>query len=139
METNFRAAPTAKSPDITYLDLEDFNAPRLTPEKIIDYLNGFRPNINAQHAHEPPMSGASSKYKGVCKKKYISHGKAYYYYEAVITYNQKEYRLFRANITRKNAEKSAALAYDKAALELFGEQALTNQEYFADDFKEYKK
>lgn len=66
----------------------------------------------------------SSKYKGV-----VWH-KTHNYWQIQIQYYGKRYYLSNCE-----DEKEAALAYDKAATQLFGEYARTNQMMFPEDFE----
>lgn len=66
----------------------------------------------------------SSKYKGVSWVKRNNHWVASIRYYGKFIY-----------LSSYGNEKEAALAYDKAALQLFGEYARTNQMIYPEDFK----
>lgn len=105
-------------------------AKKVVPKRIKEFLSKAKVDTYAQARRRPPQEGQSSKYKGVHKRAY-DKGK-HVYFDSYITYAGKEYCLFRAPVATPGAEKDAARAYDKAALELWGDEALTNAEYFGD-------
>ena len=71
--------------------------------------------------HKAPQKNCASIYKGVCRRKDIDK------WRAQIGHDHK-----RMTIGCFDNEKDAARAYDEAAKKLWGEHALTNQEYFGD-------
>ena len=119
---------TAKSPDVTVLGLEDFDVgDDIVNQRIQTFLNSRPDGFHRQ----VPLKNRSSKYKGVSLKR--SNRCRYLYWQASIHYKYRTISIKLFPHTGKG-EKMAALAYDKTAKELFGGHALTNQEYFPEDF-----
>jgi hypothetical protein len=95
------------------------------PKECIDHINGdkldnrienLREATKAQNNRNVGSKGGSSKYCGVawCKSKNK--------WEAYITFNRK-----KKHLGRYSEEIDAAMAYNKAAIEMFGEFAKLNE------------
>jgi len=80
---------------------------------------------------QPPKGNGSSKYKGVLSKHTCSGGKKHSYWLAVIHPKSTKVWLGYFPYTPEG-EMEAARAYDKAAMKLWGDNALTNQQYYGD-------
>ena len=120
---------TTKSQDITVLDLEDFDAsPYETDDKLERFLENNKKTRSQQQWGKHPRTDTISKYKGVS----TTGGKKYRYWRASLSCGGKKRIWGKQFPFTERGEKDAARAYDKAAKELFGEHALTNQEYFGD-------
>lgn len=88
----------------------------INQDKLDNRIENLRPATRAQNAHNrTSYKGSSSKFKGVSWHKYRNK------YQASIRKNGKQYYLGIFD----NA-KDAARAYDKKAIELFGEFASLN-------------
>ncbi len=125
MASNKSPVATAESPDVRVLDLDDFEVTQEGQERLIGYLDANRktqPQIQ-QGQRKCWRRKTSSKYKGV------SWHKGRQKWSVFIKMNYKN-----ISIGTYEAEKEAAVAYDKAATIAFGEYARTNQVMFPEDF-----
>ena len=136
---------TTKSPDITLLDLEDFDIPK--PNFVSKYgreptLEEMREGVTGLYSSKEPIDSVRARI-GISLRRYQNRREPvcgmYSKYKGVRRGNKT--RPFRVRIAFQGTkyelgyfkdEKDAARAYDKAALKLFGEHVLTNQEYFGD-------
>ena len=97
----------------------------------VDYRKMLGVPSTCGYRHSEPAEGGTSKYKGVCRLIARSRGVAYIYWQAMINPQKKGFRLGIFPYTPEG-EKDAARAYDKAAIKLWGDNALTNQQYYGD-------
>ena len=117
---------TTKSATFTPVDINIGECVRLVEFMYGSFIYPFpRRTRKAALRGQRPSRRGTSKYKGVSIRRDINR------WLAMITLNDKNYFL-----GHYDDEKQAALAYDKAALLNFGDDALTNQMYFPEDFKE---
>ena len=82
------------------------------------------PQCSTGSRYGRPFQNVSSKYKGV------------YWFKARMLWRARCYKNKQCYFLGDfKSEKEAALAYDKEAMRLFGDQSLTNQMAFPEDFK----
>jgi len=93
-------------------------------------LTHSKSNPSLVVAHFRPRKGATSKFKGVTKSSLVK----YKYYVALIQKDGNRRYLGKFPYTPAG-EIQAARAYDKAALELFGEHAWTNEMEYGEYWK----
>ena len=102
----------------------------LTDHKDHNGLNNQRANLrevthSQNHQNQPSGATGASRYKGVCWHKQMGKWRAY----IVLNYKQRSLGLY-------TNETEAALAYDRAAREMFGEYACLNFPDLAEELLE---
>lgn len=128
METDKGHTATNESPKLCVVDLPiDLGSPEPSDVVFQSLRNKQEGQFYRRKQRTYKGKKLSSKYKGVCWRKRCKCWRAKICLEKHIHLGNYE------------DEKEAALAYDKAALQLFGEYARTNQMMFPEDFSPKSK